>query len=37
MAESKKVKLGLVQMSCTGQKHDNIQKAVAEICKAAAA
>ena len=37
MAESKKVKLGLVQMSCSGQKHDNIQKAVAEIGKAAAA
>ena len=36
MAESKKVKLGLVQMSCSGQKHDNIQKAVAEIGKAAA-
>jgi len=37
MAEIKKVKLGLVQMSCTEQKHDNIQKAVAEIGKAAAA
>ena len=37
MAESKKVKLGLVQMSCSGQKHDNIQKALAEIGKAAAA
>lgn len=37
MAVSKKVNLGLVQMTCTGQKQDNIRRAVAEISKAAAA
>ena len=37
MAESKKVSVGLVQMTCTGSKQDNIQKAVEEIGKAAAA
>src|SRR6266542_865411 len=35
MAQTKKVKIGLVQMSCTAQKEDNIRKALAGIDKAA--
>lgn len=35
MAEPKLVKVGLVQMSCTGQKEENIRKTIKEIDKAA--
>jgi len=37
MAETKKVNIGLVQMTCNGEKKDNIAKAIEEIRKAAAA
>jgi len=37
MTETKKVNIGLVQMSCSGQKQDNLNKAILEIGKAAAA
>jgi len=35
MAKSKKVSIGLIQMSCTGQKEDNVAKAIAKIREAA--
>lgn len=35
MAQTKKVKIGLVQMTCSAQKEDNIRKALAGIDKAA--
>lgn len=37
MAESKKVKVGLIQMSCSGEKQENLRKALEEIKKAATA
>jgi Predicted amidohydrolase len=37
MAESKKVKVGLIQMPCSGEKQVNIHKTLEEIKKAAAA
>lgn len=37
MAESKKVKVGLIQMSCSGEKQENLRKALEEIKKAASA